>query len=209
MKKYQLIISDPPWSLSDQLKMNENVKRGASSNYSVMSLEDLKNIPIKDIADPDGCILALWVLGSMLGEGMELMKHYGFIQKQTFVWVKIKKEKNLQKILKKNPKLNDDCLSFGMGHTFRQSHEICLIGINNTKIYKKIKNKSQRSVCFAENLGHSTKPNDLHKRLELILPDSDRIELFARRKIDGWTCIGNEVCDGEDINLSLRKLIDA
>lgn len=33
-----------------------------------------------------------------------------------------------------------------------------------------------------------------------------RIEIFARKKVDDWTCIGNEV-DGKDIKESLKELI--
>lgn len=206
--KYQIILADPCWKMSDSLKMNPDIKRGASSHYQTMSLNELKEIKVNELADPDGCILVMWVVSSMLEEGMELMKYYGFKQKQTLVWVKNKKEENLKKVLIKNPKLGDSCLSMGLGRLFRQSHEICLIGTNNTKIYKQIKNKSQRSVIFFPNSGHSVKPEELHKRLSLLLPESKKIELFARRKVDGWTCIGNEICNGEDIRDSVRKLID-
>jgi N6-adenosine-specific RNA methylase IME4 len=210
--KFSTIVCDPPWAADDLLKMS-NVKRGAASNYPVISVDDLCALPVKDLADPEGCVLALWVLGSMLEEGMRVMKAYGFQQKQTFVFVKNKKEDSIKKILKNKitdyigSLLGDDILGFGLGRLFRQTHEICLIGINNTKIYKQLENKSQRSVCFAENQGHSIKPEVLQDRLELMFPNpnSKKLEIFARRKRPNWVCIGNEISN-EDITVSIEKL---
>jgi N6-adenosine-specific RNA methylase IME4 len=104
-----------------------------------------------------------------------------------------------------------DMLGFGMGHLFRQTHELCLIGINNTGIYKRIENKSQRSVCFSNNEGHSIKPEVFQDSLEALFGDQDinKCELFGRRKRKGWDVIGNE-CPGSigvDIEKSIMELI--
>jgi len=226
MKKFQIICADPPYSFSDSLLMSD-VPRGASANYSTMSIADIKNLPIKEIIDPDGAVLALWVPSSLLQEGLDILKAWGFKHKQTYVWVKTKKDpfKNLitsfkfneffVKNLFKNQLINifknfdlSKSLSFGMGRLFRQTHEICLIGINNAKIYKKLMNKSQRSVSFAENLKHSAKPENLQDSLELMFSGENinKVELFARRQRQGWLTLGNEVCEGEDIRDSLAKL---
>lgn len=227
--KFKVIVADCPWDFSDSLKMSD-VKRGARANYSTMTLQEIKDIPVKDYIDDDGAILALWVPSSLLQDGLDVMKSWGFTHKQTYVWVKIKKEpfKNTFKSIFKNmldginlltkksllKVLNDKTkefnintiLSFGMGRLFRQTHEICLIGTSNNKIYKSLQNKSQRSVCFAQNLKHSAKPEDLQNSLELMFPNSNLLELFARRIRKNWTCLGNEICNGEDINISLSKL---
>lgn len=229
-KKFNIIVADPPWGdFKDKLSMS-SVKRGAVANYPVLTTNDICALPIDKIADPDGCVLALWVLGSMLEDGMKVMKAWGFEQKQVFVWIKSKKKKsinklvfgNIKSLIKKDPiglikevvdysfMFGDWVLGMGMGRLFRQSHEICLIGINNTKIYKKLANKSQRSVCFDENKGHSSKPEHLQDRLDLMFSGNEinKIEIFARRKRIGWNNIGNEVCDGEDIRISLQKIIE-
>ncbi len=172
------------------------------------------------------------------------MKSWGYAHKQTYVWVKIKKdplakirkiffdvwndgskklanhtEKSWKGYLKnigsqlsildftKGKIFVQDMLSFGMGRLFRQSHEICLIGTNNNKVYKHLTNKSQRSVSFAENLKHSAKPENLQDSLDIMFPKGKKMELFARRRRPGWECLGNEICNGEDITVSLAKLI--
>lgn len=221
--KFSVIISDPPWSFSDKLQQSD-VPRGAAANYSTMTISQIKEIPVNLIADPDGAILALWVPSSLLQEGLDVMKAWGFAHKQTYVWVKTKKSPlaSLAKDLLKNIDLSsfkqtinnytnnfnyNNLLSFGMGRLFRQSHEICLIGTNNNKIYKKLANKSQRSVSFGENLRHSCKPEHLQDSLDMMFPECNKLEMFARRIKKGWTCIGNQVCNGEDIIYSIKKLM--
>lgn len=204
---YDVIISDPPWSANDKLKMS-STKRGADANYDTLTTDDLCNLEVAKLANPNGCVLVLWVLGSMLVDGMRVMESWGFSQKQVFVWAKSKKDP-----FKKNklPNLNDT-LGFGMGRIFRQSHEIALIGINNTAIYKKLKNKSQRSVAFDFNEKHSKKPETIQNRLEIMFPHATKenkaLELFARRERDGWKCLGNEIGEKEDIRVSIQKIID-
>jgi N6-adenosine-specific RNA methylase IME4 len=222
-QKFDAIICDPPWNFSDRLSMS-SVKRGAAAHYDVMTNEDLLSLPIKDIANPDGAILALWVPSSMLQLGLDFMKAYGFRQTQTYIWVKSKKEPydKLSDVVAKLPKVNmakkviiklidkfklNDVLSFGMGHCFRNCHEICLIGFNNNKVYNKILNKSQRTVCIEPNIGHSIKPNNLHAALDAMLGNTaKKIEIFARRQYSNWHCIGNEI-DGRDIREALAELI--
>ena len=93
-----------------------------------------------------------------------------------------------------------------MGRLFRQTHEICLIGVNNTKIYSSLENRSQRSVCFEENKGHSTKPEHLQNSLDLMFPKAQKLEMFARRNRKGWFAVGHGVSQGEDILSSLNNL---
>lgn len=228
-KKFRVIVADPPWSFSDSLKMSD-VKRGASAQYSTMTTSRIAEMPVRAACHPDGAVLCLWVPGSLLQEGLDVMKAWGFNHKQTYVWVKTKKDiyqslvrsairlvSNAKEANFSKKRLNwavntimkehsmNDVLAFGMGRTFRQTHELCLIGTRG-KIYKQLKNKSQRSVSFAENLRHSSKPDHLQKSLEMMFPKARKLELFARRIRPGWTCLGNEICNGEDIYVSLSKL---
>src|SRR3972149_1049467 len=95
--KFQVIVSDPPWSFKDKLTMSE-VKRGAKSQYSTLTIKDIKALNVKEVADPNGAILALWVPSSLLQEGLDTMKSWGFKHKQTYIWVKTKKPNSYRKI---------------------------------------------------------------------------------------------------------------
>lgn len=232
-KQFQVIVADPPWSFKDSLKMSD-VARGARANYNTMTMQEIQGLPVNEACHPDGAVLCLWVPSSLLQEGLDTLKAWGFKHKQTYIWVKTKKEPlqrveslyktaiNLANNIKIKPVVTvkdylkllhstvgtiniSSVLAFGMGRLFRQTHEICLIGTSG-HIHSELANKSRRSVCFAENLRHSAKPEALQDSLEIMFPKARKLELFARRLRSGWTCLGNEVCNGEDIRVSLSKL---
>jgi N6-adenosine-specific RNA methylase IME4 len=229
--KFDVIVADPPWSFKDSLKMSD-VKRGAKANYDIMTISDIQQLPVRDVCNPEGAVLCLWVPGSLLQDGLDTMKAWGFKHKQTYVWVKTKKHlftdftKWMKKSVLKHPRVVYDKfaydraikaiinsigsvslgleLAFGMGRLFRQTHEICLIGTSHS-VYKQLQNKSRRSVCFGENLKHSAKPEALQDSLEIMFPSANKLELFARRVRPDWTCLGNEI-DGKDIRDALADL---
>lgn len=234
--KFTVICIDPPYAFGDKLSMSD-VVRGAEANYSTMSMSDIEKLNVKNLADPDGAVLCLWVPNSLLQNGLNIMKAYEFDHKQVYIWAKSKKDvtsklklsiiNNIKVFLKdkdvKNISIKDikkilnesfskfsinDTLGFGLGRLTRACAETCLIGTNNNKIYKKLKNKSQRSVSFAPNLKHSAKPENLQDSLELMFPTDFKIELFARRQRKGFICIGNQspMTMNENIEASLVKL---
>mgnify|MGYP001600187652 CR=1 FL=1 len=206
---YDVIVSDPPWAFSDGLKkMKAKTKRSARSQYNTMSSTEIAALDVKSIANPEGCVLALWVPGTLLPDGLMVMQAWDFSYKQIAVWVKTKKDinKHLKKVQKDNKIVDlNDFMSFGMGRLFRQSHEIALIGTMG-KVYSQLENKSQRSVMFDVNKGHSSKPELLQDRLDLMFPNAQRLEMFARRTRPNWTCIGNAI-DGKDIGQAIQDLM--
>lgn len=211
-----MIVADPPYIFSDKLTMS-NTKRGSESNYPVLTINELKKLDISKITAANA-VLALWCPSTLVPDGLEIMKAWGFDFKQTWVWVKTKKEpvKNLIKKIKKDDKnwikhLNEfdlnDILGFGLGRLFRQTHELALIGTKG-KIYDRLANKAQRSVYFWPAAKHSEKPEGLQNRFEIMFPNMNYIEFFARRERPGWTCVGNEIPPYNDIRDILKKLLN-
>lgn len=223
--KYDIICADPCWTFSDKLLMSD-VKRGAESQYSVLTTDEIKKLNVKNIV-ADDAVLALWVPSSIIQDGLDTMKAWGFRYVQSHIWIKIKNKpfENISKQMRKasRNKLNiedtvnniiesfnfNSMLMMGMGRTFRNVHEICLIGVRG-KIYSKLKNKSQRSVHFDINKKHSAKPEKLQEMLELMFPDENlkKLEMFARRVRPDWVCVGWESPDSlnEDIRDSIIRL---
>lgn len=237
-QQFSVIVADPPYAFQNPLKCKDGVKRSAADIYPTLSIKEIAKMKVLDLAKEDS-LLCLWVPSSLLPEGLEILKAWGFVHKQTYVWVKTIKQPFkkflssargiVSRCFKKKLSIKDSLgelrdllvnfdfslmLGFGMGRVFRQSHEIALIGTRG-KITSKIKNKSQRSVTLAQNIRHSQKPELLQNQLELMLPASDGntyLEIFGRRKRDGWTVLGNEVCkdkDGkpQDIRDSIEDLL--
>ena len=180
MKKYQIVLADPPWCYKDKSKSHGG---GAESHYSCMSIQDICNLPIKDIAD-ENCILFIWVTMPMLEEVFNVIKAWGFIYKTCgFTWVK-----------RNN---NTPGFFMGMGRWTRQNAELCLIA---TKGKPKRMNAGIRSVIDVVRGKHSQKPDIVKQRIVELMGQLPRIELFARKKEnDGWDYFGNEV--SSDITL--------
>lgn len=234
--KAEIIVSDPGWNFSDPLKNKKNIKRSAIDNYkSVLSLKDIEDLKVKDIA-ADNAVLALWCPSSLLQTGLNCMKNYGFRHTQTWIWVKTKKnplgklfsslKKMKREVLDLSVMINsvdyddyhkvleefniNDILNFFMGRVFRQTHEVCLIGVRGKKIYKHLKNKSQVSVFLSPaKKKHSEKPEELQDKLELMFPDfKNKVELFARRERDGWITAGNELPQTNQLSGDIRDSIE-
>lgn len=236
MAKYDLIVADPPWEFADDLTMSDT-PRGAAANYSVLNIDAIKNLEVSKLAE-DNSVLVLWVPSSMLQDGLDTMENWGFEQKQTFIWVKVKHTKGVidplkgfhkqvrnfirterkedffkaSNVLKGVKKLFEefdinDILSFYLGHLFRQTHELAIIGTKGS-VYSQLAAKNQRSVLLDKNLGHSSKPEGLQDRLDIMFPKARRLEMFARRVRQGWTCVGFEtfMTSGEDIRDTIKKL---
>lgn len=180
--RYGIVVADPPWSFSDKLTMSD-VKRGAEAHYGTLALADLLRLPIRGLGEADS-ILALWVPSALLESGLAVMKAWGYEHKTIFTWVKTAG--------------GPTGLAMGMGRTFRACSEHALIGKRGSP---EIMSKSERSVELHKALSHSSKPEGLQERLERMMPEANKLELFARRARPGWTCVGNEAPDtlGVDI----------
>lgn len=174
-KKYNIIYADPPWQFKTFSKKGKE-KKSAELHYPCMNLEDIKNLPIKNLCKKD-CVLFIWVTFPFLEKVFEVLESWGFKYKTCgFNWVK------------KNKK--SDTYFTGCGYWTRSNSEICLLATigNLTRV-----SKSVHQVCDARVMEHSKKPDEIRNRIVELLGDIPRIELFARQKVDGWDCWGNEV----------------
>jgi N6-adenosine-specific RNA methylase IME4 len=181
MKKYNIIYADPAWSFNNK-KTGGSLKSGALAHYDTMTVSDMCNLPINEIAD-DNCVLFMWWVGSQPKEAIILLEAWGFTLKTMtgFNWVKTT-------VL--------DKLFFGMGFWTRAGSECCLIAVKGKP--KRI-NAGIRSVIKSPIDKHSKKPNIFREQIVKLIGDVPRIEIFARNKTDGWDVWGNEVTS--DINL--------
>uniref|UniRef100_A0AAT9JAK0 ORF63 n=1 Tax=Nitrosopumilaceae spindle-shaped virus TaxID=3065433 RepID=A0AAT9JAK0_9VIRU len=175
-KKYKIIYADPPWSYES----NPNHKRGiwgiATDNYDTMSMDELKQLPVQDIADDD-CILFMWATFPNLQQALDLIKAWGFEYKTVaFVWEKFDKTNN---VLKK----------YGLGWYTRSNVEIVMIG-RKGKFERK--SAAVQQVVKSTIGEHSEKPNEVRNRILKLCGDLPRIELFARTKVHGWDVWGND-----------------
>lgn len=180
MGKYKIIYADPPWSYRNK-KTGGSMKSGSVNKYPTLSLEEICNLNIKDLAHKDS-VLFLWITVPLLPDGLKVMQNWGFQYKTALFWRKI--------------------MSLGMGFWFRGQIEILLMGIRG----KVRAFRMQKANVIQAKVGkHSEKPIEFRRLIEDIglIP---RIELFASEKYKGWDSIGYDI-DGMDITASIRELL--
>lgn len=185
--KFKVVYADPPWAYKVYSK--KGLGRSAENHYHTMTAEDIYNLDVDGIADKD-CVLFLWVTFPCLLQGLETLKRWGFEYKTLgFCWVK------------RNRRQTDKWF-WGLGFWTRANPELCLIA---TKGSPKRVSAAVHCVVDSPVEHHSKKPDEVRRRIEQLLGDVPRVELFARQRYDGWECLGNEI-DGLDIREALLKL---
>lgn len=181
-KKYNIIYADPPWHYGSKSAVNNTTGsaiKPLSDHYSTMSLQELKNMPIKNMTKDDAACF-MWVTDSHIDEALEVLRSWGFAYKTiAFNWVKITSKGNYCK---------------NVAPWTMKSSEICLLGIKGRMTKYKQANNIE-SLVIAQRTQHSQKPNEVRKRIVDLFGDLPRIELFARQKIDGWDVWGDEIVD--------------
>ena len=178
-KKYNVIYADPPWKYGD-VHTWYKMGGGVAKHYKTMNLEELNAMSdkIKKIAAVD-CLLFMWVTFPNLKEGIKTIENWGFKYKTLgFSWIKLNK-------INKKP-------CFGIGFYTKSNCEVCLIGIRG-KPGNLIKSNKVSSCIISERREHSRKPDEARERIEQLVGQVPKIELFARQEFDGWDCWGNEV----------------
>src|SRR5215475_1271608 len=171
------ILADPPWDWAPRADSGKG--RSAEAYYDLMELGGIKSLPVQQYAKPD-CMLFLWVHNTMLHDGLEVMKAWGFSYKSKgFTWVKIKENEEDLFGSYGEPVM-------GMGFWTRYSTETCLIG---TMGHPKRLNADVREVIFAPRRAHSRKPDEIYERIERLVA-GPYLELFSSEEglhRKGWT----------------------
>lgn len=185
-KKYNIIYADPPWQY--RVYSDKGKGRSAESHYPTMSIEDISNLPVKEIAAKDSALF-MWVTFPVLKEALPVIEEWGFVYKTAaFVWVKQNK---------KTPSL-----FWGMGHWTRANAEICILA---TKGNPKRCSAGVHQIIMSPIEQHSKKPDETRERIVSLVGDLPRVELFARQQTPGWDVWGNEVENSHDTGILEKK----
>lgn len=171
--KYQIIYADPAWQYKTKecLAKTSILNGDINTHYDTMTQNELKQLNVKSISEKNS-MLFLWVVSPMLKEGIEVMEAWGFKYATiAFVWHK----------QRTNP-----------GHYTMSECEICLVG-KRGKIPTERGSRNTKQFLSEMRGKHSEKPSEIRNRIEQMFPTHTRIELFARKKVEGWHAWGNEV----------------
>jgi len=166
--KYRVIYADPPWQYGDERSGGNH--GGAVDHYNTMGINELKNMPIASLAE-DNAVLFLWATAPLLPEALELINAWGFKYKTNFIWDKVK---------------------HNMGHYNSVRHELLLIATkgsctpDNVQLFDSVQSIERTDR-------HSEKPEEFRKIIETLYTYGNKLEMFARKQVEGWEVFGNEL----------------
>lgn len=181
--KYRVIYADPPWFYAgDQHGKAEPQKTVLETHYTPMDLEDICAIPVKDYAHEDS-VLFLWVTSPKIFEAREVIEAWGFTYKAMFVWDKVK---------------------HNVGGYNSVRHELLLICTRGD-----CKPDSKKLIDSVQTIErsqtHSEKPERFREIIDEMYTTGPKIELFARKKVKGWTYYGKQELGRSNHLLSLSS----
>lgn len=169
--RYRLILADCPWLFENYSEKGEH--KSPSGQYSCMTLDDLKALPVSHLAAPD-CLLVAWGTAPMLPQLLETVDAWGFRYITMGAWAKRAR--------------GGEKWSFGTGYWLRSALEPFILAAVGSP---RIKARNVRNLIDAPVREHSRKPDEMHANLER-LTDGPRCELFGREEREGWEVWGNE-----------------
>jgi N6-adenosine-specific RNA methylase IME4 len=167
---YDLIVIDPPWPFQTWSQKGQG--KSASKHYRVMTLADIKALPVRQLLKDDAVVL-LWATGAMLSQAVAVMQAWGITFKTEIAWRKVTRNGKVR---------------MGCGFWARTMHEPILLGTVGKPA------KFTLPSCF-DGIAreHSRKPQEFYRMIGEKTPDLRRADVFAREKREGWDVWGDEV----------------
>jgi N6-adenosine-specific RNA methylase IME4 len=170
---YDVMYADPPWRFDDRVP-SRSVERNYPSvpTDEIKAFRDSEGRSVRDLTHGE-TVLFLWAVNSMLPEALEVISAWGFGYKSMMVWIKP---------------------GIGLGWYVRGQHECLLIGTKGKSHPPDPANRPS-SVIQAPagtHSDHSAKPEVVYELIDSMYPGKSKIELFGRRRYQGWSVWGNE-----------------
>jgi N6-adenosine-specific RNA methylase IME4 len=202
--KYRTLVADPPWDHSegtgakwktgfgDTERELEGDKPKYELPYPVMSLDEIKALPVRNLADWRNAHLYLWVTNKYLRHAWDVAEAWGFRPVRLIVWCK-------------EPR------GWNPGGTWPSTAEFCLFGMCGTAIATQYGQAPSQWYIWPRRLGppvraggkrqtmHSAKPEAFLDEVEKVSP-GPYLELFARRQRLGWDTWGNEALEHVELS---------
>jgi len=182
--RFATILADPPWPIS----VNKAMRTGRADrfHYHTLPVSRIAAMPVEKLA-LRRAHLYLWAVNSLVAEGVEVMRRWGFAYKTHLVWCKTRKDGGVD--------------GSGVGNYFRHASELVLFGVRGS-LPTRAPARRQVNVIKAHRREHSRKPDDLYAIIEGCSPPP-RLELFARYPRAGWHQWGNQ------LSLQMQTSFDA
>ena len=161
--KYPTIVVDPPWSYQ-----NKSGRQRQAYADRTMTLEQVKKFDIGRWVPDGDCHLWLWVTDAYAGHIYQVIEAWDFAPKAWLVWAKDR---------------------IGMGNYLRHQHEFCVFA---TRGKLRLLRRDVSTIFHSKMTRHSEKPDAFYRLVESCCP-GPYLDVFARRRHQGWDAFGDEV----------------
>lgn len=168
---YRHIVVDPPWRYA----VEDRTKAEAALQYSTLSLDDLAQLPVADLAHADGAVLWLWATNRMLalGDAGWLARQWGATPVTVLTWAKAGQP--------------------GVGWRLRSMTEHCIVATIGSPPVPPAGQAPQTLQTWTRPSGgrsvksrsHSSKPAGFYDLVEAYSP-GPYVDLFQRAGRLGW-----------------------
>lgn len=163
---FRTIVIDPPWPME---KIQREVRPNqVEFDYTTMSIEEIKEFPLRSFMNKDGCHVYMWTTQKFLQYSFDVFNAWGVKYQCLMTWIK------------------------NVGFTpfsWMYSTEHILYGtIGNLPLLR----KGLRLDFNAKVREHSRKPDEFYELVKRVSSEP-RVDIFSREKRDGFEQYGYEV----------------
>lgn len=160
---YRTIVIDPPWRYRSGA-----TKADVREHYQTLTYAQMAELPVEDLADPDGAHLWLWTTNMFLEPALGLVRGWGFTMMTMVTWCK------------PGP---------GVGYYLRNNTEHVIFATSGRPLVPTLKPLSTWYEWPRQ--AHSQKPEHFYDLVEQV-SQPPYLEMFARRHRLGWDVHGSE-----------------
>lgn len=169
--KYNTLVIDPPWCVPTKSRIGRP-NRPQGLPYETMTVEQIKNFPIKNYAE-QGAHIYLWTTNKFIREAYNVFDSWGVNFHLMLVGIK------------------PSGIAPNGGYVF--GTEFCLMGFYGKPAIKWKRMGLLNWIRMFNTKGkHSSKPDEFYN-LVSEMSQPPYIDIFSRKNREGWDTYGNEV----------------
>lgn len=180
---YDIILADPCWHYYNS---GIGKTKHVNEHYATMTNEQIYQMDLGEYLNHDG-VLFVWATGPKLGIAIQAIQQWGlFFRGVAFNWIKTTKTGKPLNGCGVRPSVVKPITEYLLWASHKPKGRPRPLAIENAP-----------NQVLAPREGHSVKPEIFQTWIERMYPNTNKLELFARRQRDGWICTGLEL-DGTD-----------
>lgn len=187
---YDVVLADPPWSYYG----DPNKMAAAGKHYDLMPDDDLLAFPMRKWLSSPG-VLFMWATSPRLDFAVRCIEEWGLHYRGVaFVWVKTRQDGAIIGAQGVRPSIVKPTCEFVLAASTKQFGRPLPLAAENVA-----------QTILAPRRGHSSKPDEVQERIEALYPANTKVELFARRRRNGWDAWGNQLPSPEMVVQEARR----